>query len=103
MMYNDQRTVGLFASGEMRQYIDGVIASAVREAKALNVDAFEANSNDQIIDHICSKYPIPPLQIKTAEKDVNFVEDRIDARKLPNRLIFDDTTPVYIDSYRVTW
>jgi hypothetical protein len=103
MIYNNQRPKGLFASGRLDDYTGARVSSAVAEAKALSVDIFESNSDEQIIDHINSKYPIEPLVVSADEKDVDLAESSMDARGMPNRLIMDDSRPVYINSYKVTW
>lgn len=97
------RSNGLFKGGQLRDYIQRKIDSAVSEAKALSATIFEANSDEQIIEHICSKYPIDVLTIHEDEKETQFEESQIDARLLPDRVIFDSSRPVLINSYKVTW
>jgi hypothetical protein len=94
---------GLFASGELRLFLDDKVSSATGEARSLSAETFEANSDEQIIDHICSKYPVTKIELHVDEKETDLVESRIDARNLPNRLITDSSRPVYISSYQVTW
>lgn len=103
MIYGQRQQRGLFATGRLDEFMNMWISTATSEAKALTTDTFEANSDEQIIDHIVSKYPIVPIEIKVDEKSVDLKEDKIDARNLPNRMIFDESRPVYIDSYTVTW
>src|SRR5689334_3744942 len=97
------RSKGLFRGGHLRDYIQGKIESAVSEAKALSATTFEANSDEQIIEHICSKYFLDLLTIREDEKDTQFEESSIDARLLPDRVIFDTSRPVPINAYKVTW
>lgn len=103
MIYDNHRPKGLFASGRLDDYAGARVSSAVAEAKSLSVEVFESNSDEQIIDHINSKYPINPLVVSADEKDVDLAESSMDARGMPNRLIMDDSRPVYINSYKVTW
>lgn len=96
------RSKGLFRGGQLRDYIQRKIDSAVSEAKALDAATFEANSDEQIVEHICSIYPIDALAIHEDEKETHLEESSIDARSLPDRWIFDTSRPVPIDSYKVT-
>ncbi|MEX0668153.1 MAG: hypothetical protein WD061_00215 [Candidatus Saccharimonadales bacterium] len=103
MIYGQRQQKGLFATSRLSDFIDDRVSAATSEAKSLPAETFEANSDEQITDHIVSKYLIQEISIKENEKDVNLIEDKIDARNLPNRMIFDERRPVYIDSYNVTW
>lgn len=102
-MYN-RHNQGLFESSRLDQFIESKINAAVGYVKSLQSDTFETNSDEQIIEHVCSKYPIQPLDIREDEKDASFNEVSVDAWNYPNRLLFDHSPkPFPIPGYRVTW
>jgi len=96
---------GLFRSnGRLQQYIDNKIGSAVSEARTLGSEVFEANSDEDIVDHIVSKYPIKKLELYEDQKEARFDEVSVDAWNYPNRMLFDDSKrPFPIPGYRLSW
>ncbi len=93
----------LFEKGRLSEYIQMQISSAVAEAGNLGVDVFRANSDEQILEHITSKYRIDPLKLLEDEKDVTFNEGEADIRNDLNRAVRDRRRPAMVKSYQVSW
>ena len=53
----------LFSSGDLSRFIGGAIAAAKKEAGQLGADAFNANSIEQIVGHICSGHSIDLVKL----------------------------------------
>lgn len=76
-----------------------------RELDAYDVDAVLTASIDAICDYFVEKYRITvpvleddPGQIEASQEDAQF-----DARRDPNRIVFDASRPVYIPGTRFTF
>jgi len=68
----------LFNSAQWHEFSEGVIGKATSDANRLDKAKFEANSKEQIIDHIVATYELEPIQLRVDEKDQDIVETKID-------------------------
>ncbi|HEU4966418.1 MAG TPA: hypothetical protein VFT53_02970 [Candidatus Saccharimonadales bacterium] len=72
------RDHSLFNSVMWHQFSEGIVQQARNEASQLTKSQFEANSVEQIVDHITSTYELEPLELHVAEKDQDIVEANMD-------------------------
>ncbi len=68
----------LFSSSNSHSYLDSQIMKATEEAGTLSKETFEANSQNQIIDHVTSKYRIEKIELLVDEKQHDMIPIKID-------------------------
>jgi len=103
MMYRGNSDAGLFRARELRLLIEGQIEAASSEVAKMGVDVFEANSDEQICDHVCSKYPLTPLALIEDAKTTQFSEEKIDISSDPSRVFFGGYERFLVDGYKTSW
>ena len=103
MRYRNNSSSGLFRDVELRVLVEEKIKTATNEVAKMGIDVFEANSNEQIVNHVCSKYPLISLALNEDAKDVKFAETQIDASGDPGRIFFGNYEQFLVDGYKVTW
>ena len=103
-MRRRREDINLFSEASVSAYVEQMLSHATEEAKSLSADKFESNPNNQIIDHIVSKYHITPLNVKDEQKVAKLDEVDVDVSGDPNRSFMDTTGgPFLLPGYKTTW
>lgn len=95
------RDYSLFNSGHWHEFSEGILNRARDEAGRLTKDQFEANSKEQIVDHITATYELEPLDLRVDEKDQDIVETKIDVTGNYAYIQAFDDRPVKTPAYKV--
>lgn len=76
-----------------------------RELDAYDADAVMTTNIDAICDYFVEKYRInvPILKSDPADIEASQDDEQFDARRDPNRVVFDSSHPVYIPGTRLTF
>lgn len=91
----------LFRSTGWHEWSEGVIADARRKATSLEKSVFEANGQEQIIDHIMSSYNLAPLKLLVDSKTQDIVETKIDVTGNGAYIQAFDNRPISVPGYKV--
>jgi len=97
------RDNALFNSIGWYQFSEGLIASIRTEASNLSKETFEANSVDQIVEHIVSAHKLEPLKLHPDQKeqDVIPITQTIDYTNSSFGIsAFDEDRIVKVPAYR---
>lgn len=93
----------LFNNVGWHEFSEGVLASIRTEASNLGKETFEANSVEQVIEHIISAHKLDPLEIYPDQKEQNIVEttQTIDYTNSPLGIsAFDEDRIVKVPAYK---
>lgn len=77
-MYYGRLDNYLFRTTGWHEWSEGIIAGARQKANSLEKSVFEANSQEQIVDHIMSGYDLKTLELLPDSKTQDIVETKID-------------------------
>lgn len=94
----------LFNSIDWHQFSEGLIASIRTEASNLRKETFEANSVDQIVDHLVSAQKLEPLELypDQKEQDIIPITQTIDYTNSSFGIsAFDEDRIVKVPAYKV--
>lgn len=103
MIYRNDSHRGLFISTQLSMLVDEKINSAANEVAKMGVDTFESNGDEQIVDHVCSRYPLTPLSLDVDAKETQFAETKINVSGDPSRVFFGDYERFLVNGYKVAW
>lgn len=91
----------LFSSTGWHEWSESVIANARQRAASLDKSVFEANGQDQIVDHIMSGYDLSPLELLVDSKTQDIVETKIDVTGNGAYIQAFDSRPISTPGYKV--
>lgn len=100
-MYYGRSDNYLFRSTGWHEWSEGIIADARRKATSLEKSVFEANSQEQIIDHIMSSYNLAPLELLVESKTQDIVETKIDVTGNGAYIQAFENRPISVPGYKV--
>ncbi len=91
----------LFSSSHWHEFSDQRVRQAVNDAKNLSKEKFDANSNQEIVEHITSLYELEPLELRPEEKEQDIQEISIDMSGNFGYVQAFDDGPVSTPGYNV--
>ena len=91
----------LFNSTYWHVFSDGMVRRACDDASRLGKQQFDANSKEQIIEHITDTYRLEPLDLQVDEKDQEIVESKIDVTGNYGYVQAFDGSPIHTPAYKV--
>lgn len=100
-MYYGRSENYLFRTTGWHEWSESVIAGACQKANNLEKSVFEANSQEQIVDHIMSGYDLKPLELLPDSKTQDIVETKIDVTGNSAYIQAFDNRPISVPGYKV--
>lgn len=91
----------LFRSTGWHEWSESIIADALQKATRLGKSVFEANSQEQVIDHIMSSYDLTPLKLLVDSKTQDIVETKIDVTGNGAYIQAFDNGPISVPGYKI--
>jgi len=91
----------LFNNTPWHQFSEGVIRRAKDEASRITKDQFEANSKEQIVNHITAIYELEPLELRVEEKEQEIAETKINVTSNYDYIQAFDDGPVFTSAFKV--
>ena len=101
MYYSRSSDNHLFRTTGWHEWSESVIAGARQRAAGLERSTFEANSQEQIVDHIISNYDLSPLELLVDSKKQDMDETRIDVTGNDAYVQAFDGRPISVSGYNI--
>lgn len=91
----------LFHAIGWHEWSESIIVDARQKASNIEKSVFEANSQEQIVDHIVSGYNLAPLVLLADNKTQDIVETKVDV--IGNNMYVQvfDNSPISVPGYKV--